>query len=428
MPLASLAMNEREIQALPSKSKAYRLAIGNSLYVQVRPNGGKFFYWRYRFPVGEANNKKTFYIGAFGRESGRLTLQEAKKKREVLDHLRRQGIDPAPLDSGIESDVPGETGKDKLFEKAAKDFYENSKARLAESTLTDLSNRLNNQIIPAFSERTIGSITRQECIAFKKSIEARGKVVQARKNFEVLEQVFSYAMDVEYMAEKLNPARKSVHLKVNHKVRHSPRLELFELPEFLGEITDNRMNRDWVVVHCIKVLLLTFMRVGAIVPARWEEVDMDNRIWTIPLERVKKSGLIADHLIPMSDILIEVLEELRRLNPSSDYIFVSQRGAWRGSGPYSSRAKTPHINRSSPTRLLKGMGYGGRLVAHGCRAMALSIGQDELKFPYHVIDMQMAHKPPGKTRQAYDHADFMDERTDFMNQWGDLLVKLGLGA
>lgn len=427
MPFASLTMNEREIQALPSQSKAYKISIGNSLYVQVRPNGGKYFYWRYRFPAGKGSNKKTFYIGAFGRESGRLTLQEAKKKRETLDHLRRQGIDPAPLGSENESEVSGGIGKDN-FEKVAKDFYENSKARLADSTLKDLSNRLNNQIIPVFNERSIGSITRQECIAFKKSIEARGKVVQAKKNFEVLEQVFSFAMDVEYMEEKLNPARKSVHLKVNHKVRHSPRLELVELPEFLEEITDNRMNRDWVVVHCIKVLLLTFMRVGAIAPARWEEVDMDNRIWTIPLERVKKSGLIADHLIPMSDILIEVLEELRRLNPSSDYIFASQRGTWRGSGPYSNRNKTPHINRSSPTRLLKGMGYGGRLVAHGCRAMALSIGQDELKFPYHVIDMQMAHKPPGKTRQAYDHADFMDERTDFMNQWGDLLVKLGLGA
>jgi len=49
-----------------------------------------------------------------------------------------------------------------------------------------------------------------------------------------------------------------------------------------------------------------------------------------------------------------------------------------------------------------------------------------LKTPFHVIDLQMGHKPPGKVRQAYDKAQFLDERIVFMNRWGDLLLENGL--
>ncbi len=74
------------------------------------------------------------------------------------------------------------------------------------------------------------------------------------------------------------------------------------------------------------------------------------------------------------------------------------------------------------------MGYQGKLVAHGVRHMALTYGQDILKTPFHVIDLQMGHKPPGKVRQAYDKAQFLDERSEFMERWGDLLLANGMQA
>ena len=66
------------------------------------------------------------------------------------------------------------------------------------------------------------------------------------------------------------------------------------------------------------------------------------------------------------------------------------------------------------------------MVAHGVRHMALTFGQDILITPFHVIDLQMGHKPPGKVRQAYDKAQYMDERIEFMNKWADLLLEKGL--
>jgi integrase len=122
-----------------------------------------------------------------------------------------------------------------------------------------------------------------------------------------------------------------------------------------------------------------------------------------------------EHLIPLSQPLLDVLEFLKPITGHSPYIFQSPRG--KG---------TDHIALETPNHLIKRMGYQGKFVAHGVRHMALTYGQDILKTPFHVIDLQMGHKPPGKVRQAYDRSQFLDERRKFMVSWCDALLSQGL--
>jgi integrase len=184
----------------------------------------------------------------------------------------------------------------------------------------------------------------------------------------------------------------------------------------LADLTSNKGNGDLIALASVKVLLLTFMRVGAVVPGEWAEIDWNQRIWTIPARRMKgRDATRQEHLIPLSQPLIDVLEFLKPITGHSPYIFQSPRG--KG---------TDHIALETPNHLIKRMGYQGKFVAHGVRHMALTYGQDILKTPFHVIDLQMGHKPPGKVRQAYDKAQFLDERIEFMNRWGDLLLENGL--
>tara|TARA_Y100001968_G_scaffold333165_1_gene394488 strand:+ start:982 stop:1464 length:483 start_codon:yes stop_codon:yes gene_type:complete len=158
------------------------------------------------------------------------------------------------------------------------------------------------------------------------------------------------------------------------------------------------------------------MRVGGICPAKWSEIDDSKGIWTIPAERMKgKQSTKKDHLIPVSEPLMDVLDKLHAATGHSEYLFLSPRGK-----------STAHISLEAPNHLIKRMGYQDKLVAHGVRHMALTFGQDILKTPFHVIDLQMGHKPPGKVRQAYDKAQYMDERIEFMNKWADLLLEKGL--
>jgi len=415
------AMTDREVASLPPEPQLYVRSLGKSMFVKVQPNGSKYIVWQYRFHGARRN----FHLGTYGKAPGQIRLKEAREIRDRMEVRRRAGEDPDPKVKSRNGISVDGTAK---FSIVADKWIASAVKRLAETTMKDYKNRVHNQLCPVFGEQQIGSITRAECIEYKENIDSRGAVVQAKKNFKILEQILTFAMDREYMQEKLNPARNCGDLNIKRAVRHSPMLSFEELPKFLVQLSRNELNRNWTIVNSLKVILLTFQRVGALIPARWEEIDIEKQMWTIPLERVKKSGLSADHLVPISDPLVHVLLRLRELNPHSDYVFPRC-----GDYGISTGNKDPHINRSAPNRLLKDMGYEGKLVSHGIRAMAATIGQEQLNVPYHIIDIQLAHKPGTSqsnrsVRQAYDRAVFLEERIDLMERWGALLVENGLEA
>ena len=157
---------------------------------------------------------------------------------------------------------------------------------------------------------------------------------------------------------------------------------------------------------------MTFLRVGSLVPLRWEELDYEQDLWTIPANRMKSGK---DHVVPLTDPLKEILESLRRINGASEYVFSSPRS--RGSG---------HLNPYSINQHIIRMGYKSVLRAHGIRSIPLTAGQEVLGFPAEVIQRQMAHVIGDKVRQAYDRSEFLEERRKFMVSWCDALLSKGL--
>jgi integrase len=408
-----MPFTDSDLRALQPQKRKYHVSAGDSLLVEVYPNGGRYFVWRYRFPPGKEGKQRDYQIGPYGKGPGQWTLKEAREERARLDVLRRQGEDPRALKAEQRQTIQ-RTGA-VTFQKAAEEWLASTSSKLAPTTLKDYKNKLDNQILPVFGKRSIRAITRSECLDFKRTIEARGARNQSDKVFGVLRQVFSYAIDHEWIPDP-NPARSSRHAHSGHVTKSHPSLDWSDVPGFLADLSSNTGNGDLIAVACVKVLLLTFMRVGAVVPGEWSEIDWQQRIWTIPARRMKgRDSTRQDHLIPLSQSLIDVLDFLKPITGHSPYIFQSPRG--KG---------TEHIALETPNHLIKRMGYQGKLVAHGVRHMATTHGQEILKTPFHVIDLQMGHKPPGKVRQAYDKAQFLDERIDFMNRWGDLLLENGL--
>lgn len=413
-----MPFTDSDVKGLLPQTKKYRVAAGDSLFVEVYPSGGRYFIWRHRFPPGREGKLRDYQIGPYGKGPGKWTLKQAREERDRLEVLRRQGDDPRAEKAGQRKQIQRMGAVS--FKKAAEEWFlnvsnGNGNKKLAPSTLKDYSNKLRNQIMPIFGDRLITSITRSECLDFKKSIEARGALNQSDKVFLLLRQVFSYAIDREWMPNS-NPARKSIHASSGHVTKHHPSLAWNDFPAFLEDLSTNKGKGETVTLAGAKVLLLTFMRVGAVIPGMWEEIDWKQKMWTIPAERMKGRNMTRqEHMIPLSQPLIDLLETLKPLTSHSPYIFESLRGK-----------TTEHICQSAPNNMIKRMGYQGKVVAHGFRAMAVTYGQDILKFPFHVIDLQMGHKPQGKVRQAYDKALYMNERIEFMNKWGDLLVEKGL--
>lgn len=410
-----MSFSDADLRALQPQDKKYRVAAGDALFVDIYPGGGRYFVWRYRFPPGRQGRLIDYQIGTYGKAPGQWTLKQARVERARLEVLRRQGEDPRALK--VEQRQRIQRRAAVTFNLVAVEWLASVESKLASSTLEDYNNKLRNQILPVFGTRSISDITRTECLDFKRTIEARGARNQSDKVFGVLRSIFGFAIDHEWISEP-NPARSSRHANSGHVSQSHPFLRLEEIPDFLSALNQNTGNGDLISIAAVKILLLTFMRVGAIVPGEWTEIDWEHSLWTIPARRMKgKKSSQQDHLIPLSPTLVDVLQSLHRVTGHSTYIFESPRAR-----------STEHIALETPNHLIKRMGYGGKMVAHGVRHMAMTYGQDELKIPYNVIDLQMGHKPPGKVRQAYDKAQYLEERTELMNRWADFLIDKGLIA
>ena len=185
-----------------------------------------------------------------------------------------------------------------------------------------------------------------------------------------------------------------------------------QLPTFFERLNRNEPKGSLVVVSAVKLLFLSFLRVGSLAGIRWSEIDEENSVLKIPAERMKSKK---PHLVPLTQPMVDVLEPLKDITGETEYVFDTGRG-----GRY------PHMNPASINAYLIKLGYQGLLRAHGVRSIPLTIGQDILGFKPEVIQRQLAHAIGDKVRQAYDRSTLLKERREFMIAWSDYLLNQGL--
>jgi integrase len=301
------------------------------------------------------------------------------------------------------------------FQQIADDWFVSRQDKLKQTTLTDYTNKLENQIKPRFVGRNIDAIKRADCLKFKEEIAARGAKNNSDKCFMLLRHIFEYAIDREIL-EGENPARTSRSSRSDHIPTSYPLIKWEEMPDFLSTLSNNEGRGNPITVASVKFIFLTAQRVGAAIPSRWEEIDWNTNTWTVPAERMKgREGQTKEHQIPLSASVVEMLKTLEPMTGYSGFIFMSARGKSEN-----------HIGKESPNAYIQRMGYKGRMVAHSARHAIATFGQDILKVPYEIIDRHLAHKPAGKVRAAYDHATFWEERVALMQEWAELLCSNGL--
>lgn len=420
-----MRLTETEVRALPGKLRRYSRSVGDSLYVLVEPvkgSGGKSFVGKMR-----SNGKQIdVRIGVFGKGPGQWTLKAARDEWfRLRSWYRETGRDPRELQKDEKRQLVKQSSDRTLNELV--DSYLiacKTKYKQSETTIKDKKNKLSNEIIPAlggstpvsrlgWDEKSKGRTGREAVFEITDSIEKRGSLNQARKVLGVMRHLFDYAIERGWMERGQNPAVQARSVGAGHEVQHNPCLSWDELPQLLDDLNRNKGNGSQVVLAAIKLDLMTFLRVGSLVPMRWDEVDYAANLWTVPGSRMKSGK---NHWVPLTDPIKDLLAHLRKINGEQEYVFWSPRG----------RSK-PHIDESALNQHLKvRLGYGGRQTAHGLRSLPLTAGQEVLKFSAEVIQRQMDHAVGDKVRQAYDKSQLLDERWQFMRAWCDALLDQGL--
>ena len=386
MPLTDIAIRTAKL-----KDKPYKLSDAGGLYLLIQPNGSKYWRLKYRF----AGKEKLLSIGVYPV----INLSEAREKSLDAKKLLANNIDPSQTKK-----------KDKLnqlintehsFETIAHDWHNNQKQRWSVGHATSIYKRLQADILPLLGSKQINEIKAPELLTVLRLIEARGAIDIAHRALQTCGQIFRYAIATGKAERDISGDLRGA-LKTRKKENYS-HLKANELPEFLDKL--QKYDGDLQTKLAFKLLMLTFTRTGEIRGARWEEIDFERKEWRIPAHRMKMGEL---HIVPLSTQAIEVLKELHPINDQREHLF-----------PIRNKPMT-FISENTLLYAIYRMGYHSRTTVHGFRATASTI-LNEHGFKPDVIERQLAHSERNKVRASYNHAQYLPERREMMQWWGDYL-------
>ena len=238
-------------------------------------------------------------------------------------------------------------------------------------------------------------------------MENNGILSESQKTRSIVGQVFKYAIATKRAEHNLIQDTAGAYKQPN--VKHHPNFSEKELKEFLKTFADFKGNP--ITKLALKFLILTFVRSNELRGARWEEFDFEKNEWRIPAERMKMKE---QHIVPLSKQSLAVLEEIKKLSFKENEAGLLFPSAIRSEKP---------ISDNTLSKALREQGYQGKATPHGMRATASTI-LNENGFKPDVIERQLAHCERNKVRASYNHAQYLQERREMMNWWGDFVEKL----
>lgn len=381
--------------AAPSE-KPRKLSDEKGLYLEIMPNGAKYWRMKYRF----LGKEKRLALGVYPE----VSLAEAREKRDGARKLLDQGTDPSAHKQELRH--LAEINSQNTFELLAREWHTKNLAKWTEKHGQDIMTRLEKDIFPEIGHLPTRDITAPRLLTAIQKMEKRGAHELARRARGTCEQIFAYGIGT-------GRADRNIALDLRgtleaFKRGHYAAIEATELPEFLFKLEKNEARLYPQTIRATKLLMLTFVRTSELINATWDEFDLDKKIWNIPKERMK---MRRPHLVPLSDQVIALLKEQKADidGINTPYVFPNQT--------------EPRRPMSNATILggIKRLGYKGKMTGHGFRALAMSTIKEKLNYRHEVIDLQLAHEKKNKIDAAYDRAKFIDERTKMMQDWADYI-------
>ena len=203
-------------------------------------------------------------------------------------------------------------------------------------------------------------------------IEKRGALEQARRVTQRCDSVFSYGIAAGLL--EYNPAQGIQNALKKPKKQNYNTINPKELPDFVDAL--KAVNAHPIVKLATEMLMLTFVRTGELISAQWDEFDLENKLWEIPAERMKKNRI---HLVPLSDRVLEILMELKQYTGHRQWVFASP-----------SKPRKP-LSNNAILQTLRRMGYAGKMTGHGFRHLASTM-LNEMGYNADAIERQLAHK------------------------------------
>jgi integrase len=397
MPRTVAPLTDTAIRKAKPGPKPTKLRDGGGLYVQLNPDGSRWWRWDYRRPV--TGKRNTLSLGTYPK----VSLADARGRQAEARRLLASGIDPGEHRKAAK--VAGVEKAANSFEVVTREWL--GKQKWVESYRCKVVAWMDNDVFPWIGGRPVAELAAPDFLRVARRIEERGAIESAHRIMQNCGQVMRYAVatgradrnPVADLRGALAPPMERHHAAIT-----DPR-ELGGLLRAIDGYAGDASTRA-----ALRLAPLVFVRPGELRHAEWSEIDLDAGEWNIPAHKMK---MREPHLVPLSSQAVAILRDLQPLTGHRQYVFPGGRSPKR---PLSDNALTAALRR---------MGFDKEtMTAHGFRATARTLLDEVLGWRPDLIEHQLAHAVRDPNGRAYNRTSHLAERRKMMQAWADYLDAL----
>ena len=383
-------LTNTEVLRAKALEKDLTLHDGDGLFLIVKTSGKKL--WRFRYQRPATKQRTMMGLGPFPA----LSLADARGLRADYLALLANGIDPQVQAEVAEEEL--QIALDSIFLTVAANWFQLKSKSVTPDYAKDIWRSLEKDVFPAIGEIPVQQIKARTLVEALEPIKARGALETVRRLVQRINEIMIYAVNTGLI--DANPASGVGMAFEKPKKQNMPTLRPEELPKLMRSLVMSNLS---VSTRClIEWQLLTLVRPSEASGARWAEIDLDAKLWTIPAQRMKAKR---EHIVPLSPQALEVLEVMKPISLHREHVFPSRNDP-----------KQP-MNSQTANAALKRIGFGGKLVAHGLRSIA-STTMNEAGLNSDAIEAALAHSDKNEVRKAYNRSVYLPQRVVLMDWWG----------
>jgi integrase len=391
-----MSLSDIQLRALKPSQTPQRVFDGDGLYVEVRPNGAKWWRFKYRFEEKE----KLISFGTYPD----VPLSLARKRRAEARQLVAAGVDP----SAARQEAKQAKQRDAMntLEAVSRAWLAHRASAWTAGTEQAITASLENHVFPALGARPIRAIAARDIKNVVQAIDNQGAGETAGRVFQRLRSIYRYALSEDLVENDPTYPLKPAEIFKPRDVSHRLALAQADMPAFFAKL--DAYDGDAATKAALELLILTAVRPGELRGARWKEFDEPRSLWRIPADRMK---MTTEHLVPLSTQALAILKGLKPLSGDQELVFPSPF--------YPGKPLSDNTLNSALARL----GYKGLATAHGFRTL-FSTCANEADWKSDLIEKQLSHEERDDVRGAYNRAQWLASRVKLMQWWADHLDSL----
>lgn len=387
-------LTDTKIKSLKPKDKPYKVTDRDGLYVSISTAGTVTFRYDYRIN----GRRETLTIGKYGPDG--INLAEARERLMIARKQVSEGISPAAEKRAERNQIRNADRFCVFAEKYLADV------QLAESTKALRVATYERDIKFVFGNRLMTEISSDEIRQHCEKIKDRGAPSTAIFVRDLIANIYRYAIARGHKFE--NPADQIANSSIATFKKRERTLTPREIHLFFNALEETQS--DFALKKAVKFILLTLVRKGELVNAKWDEIDLKNKVWTIPAKRMKAKRA---HNVYLSEQAIDLIIAFQIYSEGSPYLLPGR------------------INRQQPiansslnrviANCIKYINRNGQVIddftVHDLRRTGSTL-LHEMGFNSDWIEKSLAHEQQG-VRAVYNKAEYAEQRKDMMQKWAD---------